>query len=138
MEEYVLRDSALLPQIPSLLLRHAQIRWSDWLAAQWGKTSKVSFPELAGLWTAMENQEPWEPTFSAGYTLTPEAAYGGNMSTRPTPGPTHLAQWPTLETSAAPAVAAAAMVAMTLKAEPARRRGGRGVRGNPGHGGDGI
>ena len=39
LEEYVPRDSALLPQIPVLLLRHAQIRWSNWLAAQWGNTS---------------------------------------------------------------------------------------------------
>ena len=76
LEEYVLRDSALLPQIPALLLRNAQIRWSNWLAAQWGKTSEVPFLDLAGLWTAMENQEPWDPTFPAGYTLTSEAAYG--------------------------------------------------------------
>ena len=34
LEEYIPRDSALLPQIPVLLLRHAQIRWSNWLAAQ--------------------------------------------------------------------------------------------------------
>ena len=59
LEEYVPRDSALLPQIPVLLLRHAQIRWSNWLAAQWGKTSDVPFPYLVGLLTAMENQEPW-------------------------------------------------------------------------------
>ena len=59
LEEYVPRDSALLLQIPSHLLRHAQIRWSNWLAAQWGKTSEVPFPDLAGLWKAMENQEPW-------------------------------------------------------------------------------
>ena len=34
----------------------------------------------------MENQEPWLPTFPVGYTLTPEAAYRGVVSTRPTPG----------------------------------------------------
>ena len=66
LEEYVPRDSALLPQIPALLLRHTQICWSNWLAAQWGKTSEAPFPDLAGLWTAMDNQEPWEPTFPAG------------------------------------------------------------------------
>ena len=86
----------------------------------------------------MENQEPWEPTFSAGYTLTPEAAYGGNMSTRPTPGPTHPARWPTSEALTAPAVAAAETVAPTLKAEPARRSGGRVVGGHPGPGGGGL
>ena len=91
LEEYVPCNSALLPQIPALLLRHAQIRWSNWIAAQWGKTSEVPFPDLLGLWTAMENQEPWEPTFPAGYTISPKAAYGGGVSTRPTPGPTHLA-----------------------------------------------
>ena len=58
LEEYILHDTALRPQIPALILRHAQIRWSNWLAAQWGKTSEVTFPDLAGLWTAMENQEP--------------------------------------------------------------------------------
>ena len=65
-----------------------QIRWSNWLAAQWGKTSEVPFPDLAGLWTAMENQDPWYPTFPAGYTLAPEATYVGGMSTRPAPVPT--------------------------------------------------
>ena len=92
LEEYVPRDSAVLPHIPAHLLRHAQIRWLNWLSAQWGKTSEVPFPDLVGLWTAMENQEPWEPTFSAGYTLTPEAAYGGGMRTRPTPVPNHTAR----------------------------------------------
>ena len=58
IEEYVPRESALLTQITALLLRHAQICWSNWLTAQWGKTSEVLFPYLAGLWMAMENQEP--------------------------------------------------------------------------------
>ena len=80
LEEYLPQDAALFPQIPALLLRHSQIRWSNWLASQWGKTSEVPFPNLAGLWTAMENQEPWEPNFPSGYTLVPDAAYGGNMS----------------------------------------------------------
>ena len=56
MEEYIPRESALRPQTPALILRQAQIRWSKWLANQWGKTSEVPFPDLAGLWTAMENQ----------------------------------------------------------------------------------
>ena len=66
LEEYVPRDSSLLPQIPALLLRHAQICCSNWLDAQWGKTSEAPFTDLAGIWKAMENQEPWEPTFPAG------------------------------------------------------------------------
>ena len=33
----------------------------------------------------MENQEPWELTFPAGYTLSPKAAYRGGISTRPNP-----------------------------------------------------
>ena len=119
LEEYVPRNSTLLPQVPALLLRHAQIRWSNWLAAQWGKTSEVPFPDLSGLWTAMESQEPWDPTFPAGSTLIPKAAYRDGMSTRPNPGPNHPAQWPTSETSDAPTVAAAAAaVALTLKDEP--------------------
>ena len=72
MEEYIPRDDSLLAQVPALLLRHAQIRWSNWLAAQWGRTSEVPFPNLAGLWTAIDNQEPWEPTFPAGYTFLPD------------------------------------------------------------------
>ena len=71
LEEYVPRDSDLLPQISALLLWHAQIRWSNWLASQWGKTSEVPFPDLVGIWTAMESQEQWEPNFPEGYTLTP-------------------------------------------------------------------
>ena len=90
-KEYVPRDSALLPQIPALLLWHAHIRWSNWLTDQWGKTSQVYYPDLAGLWTAMDNQESWEPTFPAGYTLTPKDPYGGGMSSLPTPGPNHTA-----------------------------------------------
>ena len=30
LEEYVPRDASLLAQVPALLLRHAQIRWSIW------------------------------------------------------------------------------------------------------------
>ena len=59
LEKYIHRDSTLLPQIPALLLRHTQIRWSNWLAAQWGKTSEVPFQNI-------DNQEPWEPTFPTG------------------------------------------------------------------------
>ena len=91
LEEYIPRNTVLRPQIPSLILQHVQIRWSNWLVAQWGKTSEVPFPDLAGLWTAMDNQEPWEPTFPAGYTLSPKAAYAGSVSTRPTQGPAYLA-----------------------------------------------
>ena len=76
LEEYIPRDSSLLAQIPALLLRHAQIRWSNWLASQWGRTSEVPFPNLAGLWTAIDNQEPWEPTFPAGYTFLPDSNPG--------------------------------------------------------------
>ena len=86
LEEYIPRNTALRPQIPALILRHAQIRWSNWLAAQWGKTSKVPFPDLAGLWTSMVNHESWEPTFPARYTLYLEAAYVGGVSTYPTQG----------------------------------------------------
>ena len=49
IEEYIPRDSLLLAQIPALLLHHTQIRWSNWLAAQWGRTSEVPFPNLSGL-----------------------------------------------------------------------------------------
>ena len=49
LEEYIPRDSMLLAQIPALLLRHAQIRWSNWLAEQCSRTSEVPFPNLAVL-----------------------------------------------------------------------------------------
>ena len=98
LEEYLPRDAALLPQIPALLLQHTQIRWFNWLAAQWGRTSKVPFPDLAGLWKSMENQEPWEPTFPAGYTQSPNAAYGGGMTSRPILGPNHTSRCPPFET----------------------------------------
>ena len=136
LEEYIPRDAALLPQIPALLLRHAQIRWSNWLAAQWDKTSEVPFPDLAGLWTAMENQEPWEPTFPAGYTLSPDATYGGGMSSRLTQGPNPTSRWPPLETSATPLVTATVPVA-PMKAKPENRGGGRGVGATPVRGGGG-
>ena len=59
LEEYIPRDMSLHPQIPALILRHVKIRWLKWIVAQWGKTSEVPFPNLAGLWTAIENQDPW-------------------------------------------------------------------------------
>ena len=34
LEEYLPRDAVLLPQIPALILWHAQISWSNWLASQ--------------------------------------------------------------------------------------------------------
>ena len=87
----------------------------------------------------MKNQDPWEPTFHTGYTLSPKASYVGGISTRPTPGPTYPARWPTSDTSAAPTVAAAAAtVALTLKTESARRSSGRGGGGNPGRGSGGT
>ena len=75
LEEYIPCNTSLRPQILALILRHAQIRWSKWLATQWGKTSEVPFPDLAGIWNAMENQEPWEPIFPVGYTLSPTAPF---------------------------------------------------------------
>ena len=125
LEEHFPSDSALLLQVPALLLQHTHICWSNWLADKWGKTSELPFPDLVRIWMAMENQEPWEPTFPEDYTLTPKFAYRGGISTRPTPGPTDPTLWTTLEALAAPAVAAAAMVALTLNADPARRSSGR-------------
>ena len=60
------------------------------------------------------------------------------MSTRPTPGSNHTAQWPPLETLAAPVVTFAATVAPTLKAEQASQSGGQGVGTNPDRGGGGT
>ena len=130
LEEYQPRDAAILPRIPLLHLRHAQIRWYNWLAAQWGKTSEVPFPDLAGLWTAMENQEPWGPTFPAGYTLSPEATYGGGISSRPTHGPNPSARSTPSETTETTLVTATAPVAPT-KAKPESRGGGARSRRNP-------
>ena len=98
----------------------------------------MPFPDLVGLWTAMENKEPWYPTFPAGYALTPKAAYRGGVSTRLTPWNNPLARWPTSEASFAPVLAAAETVAPTLKAEQARRSGGQGGGGKPGRGSGGI
>ena len=134
LEEYIPRDAALLPQIPALLLRLAQILWSNCLASQWGKTSEVPFPNLAGLWTPMENQELWEPTLPAGYTLAPDAAYRGNMIPRPIQGTHTSARWDPAETSTAPPRTVPVPTAPT-KAEPASRGGGRGVSANPSIGG---
>ena len=100
LEEYIPRDYLLLAQIPALLLRHAQIRWSNWLAAQWGRTSEVPFPNLAGLWTAIDNQEPWEPTFPAGYTfLTNSNPWLSPIALTP-------ARWHPVESHSAPPQAA--------------------------------
>ena len=85
----------------------------------------------------MENQETWEPTLPSGYTLYPEAAYGGRVSTHLTQGPAYPDRWPPSDTSAATTlVAAAAMVALTLKSKWARRASGsRSTSGGTGGGG---
>ena len=134
LEEYIPRDAALLPQIPALLLRHAQIRWSNWLASQWGKTLEVPFPNLAGLWTAMENQDPWEATFPVGYTLVPDTAYGGNMSPRPSQGPPTSARWNPAET---PTPQRTVSTPTTPKTKPASHGRGRGGIANTIGGGGG-
>ena len=102
LEEYIPQDAALFPQITALLLRHAQIRWSNFLASQWDMTLEVPFPNLAGLWTAMENQELWEPTFPPGFTLVPDTAYRGNMIPWPSQGPPNSACWNPEETPTSP------------------------------------
>ena len=121
--EYIPRDVALLPQIPALLLGHAQMRWSNGLALQWGKTSEVSFPNLAGLWTAMENQEPWEPTFTVGYTFLPDTA-----SPRPSQGLPTPARWNLAETLTVPLRTVPTLP--TTKANTASRGGGQGGSAN--------
>ena len=85
----------------------------------------------------MENQNPREPNFPAGYTLSPKSAYGGGVSTHQSQGLAYLSRWPTSDTSVAPISAvAAATAAPTLKAELARRSSGsRGVSGGTGGGG---
>ena len=106
----------LLAQIPALLLRHAQIRWSNWLAAQWSRTPEVPFPNLAGLWTSIDNQEPWEPTFPAGYTFLPDS------NPRPSSIALNPARWNPGESHTAPPKAAPTPPAP--KADAARRGGG--------------
>ena len=39
LEEYIPCDAAPRPQIPELILCHAQICWSNWTAEQWGTFS---------------------------------------------------------------------------------------------------
>ena len=136
LDEYLPRDVVLLPQFTALLLQHAHICWSNWLASQWGKTSEVPFPNLTGLWTAMENQEPWETTFPAGYTLVPNAAYRGNMIPRPIQGTHTSSRWGPAETSTAPPRTVPAPTA-SKKAEPASCRGGREFSAKPSGGGGG-
>ena len=114
LEEYVPRQANLLPQVPALILRHAQIRWSNWIAAQWGKTTEVTFPDLGCLWSSMDNQEPWEPTFPAGYEFPNPPSTGGGY------GRHGDASGGGLATGAAPTFSAAASTAAAAAAEAAR------------------
>ena len=75
----------------------------------------------------MENQEPWEPAFPAGYTLPHENAYGGSDGSCPAPEPAypaggHAVDISTASVSEAAAVAAAA--ASIARAEAAIRISG--------------
>ena len=129
LEEYIPRDSSLLSQIPALLLRHSQIRWSKCLAAQWGRTSEVPFLNLTGLWTAIDNQEPWEPTFPAGYTFLP------NINPRPSSIALNPARWNPGESHTA--LPKAAPTPPAPKADAASRGGGRGGSNQSSGGGGG-
>ena len=75
-------------------------------------------------------------TFPAGYTLSPDAAYGGGMSSSPTQDPNHAARWPPPETASTPLVTAIEPVA-SMKAEPESCSGGQGISATPGRGGGG-
>ena len=99
--------------------------------------SGVPFPNLAGLWAAMENQEPWEPTFPADYTISPKTAYVGSVSARLAHGPAYPERYPAGDTLAAPTSAAiAATTSPTAKSESARwGSGGRGISGGASGGG---
>ena len=80
---------------------------------------EVPFLNLAGLWTAIDNQEPWEPTFPAGYTFLPDTA-----SFRPSPGPPAPARWNPVEIPTAPP--RTSPTPPTPQAEAASHRGGQG------------
>ena len=85
----------------------------------------------------MENQEPWEPTFPAGYTLSPKTAYGGSVRAHMAHGPAYPARWLAVDTSAAPTSAATIATAVpTAKAELVRRSSwGRGISSSASGGG---
>ena len=85
----------------------------------------------------MKNQEPWEPTFTAGYTLSPEKIYRGSGSARPAPGPAYTSRGTAVDTSAAPtSVATTAVAVSTARAEVARQiSDGRGSSGGASGGG---
>ena len=95
----------------------------------------------------MENKEPWEPTFPAGYTFSPENVYGGSGSACPSPGPAYLARGPAVDILAAPmTTATVAVLVSTTRAELVRRSSGvrgssggaSGGGGNLGHRGGGV
>ena len=83
-----------------------------------GWTSEVPFPNLAGLWTAIDNQEPWEPTFPAGYTFLPDS------NPRPSSIALNPARWNPVESHTAPPKAAPTPPAP--KADAESQGGGRG------------
>ena len=85
---------------------------------------------MAGIWTTMENQEPWEPTFPADYTLPPKNVYGGSGRGRQAPKPAYLSGRPAVN-----AATAGVSAALAAREEAAIRSSG--VRGSSGSAGGG-
>ena len=84
----------------------------------------------------MENQEPLEPSFPAGYTLPPEKFYRGSGGGCPAPKPVYPEVSPAVDAStAAASTASAAEAALAARAEAAiQSSGGRGSSGSAGKG----
>ena len=72
LEEYVPNKAALRPQVPALILRHAQIQWSNWIGVQWGETSEVPSQTRRVSGPPWKIRSPRSPTFLKATPLRPK------------------------------------------------------------------
>ena len=102
-----------------------------------GKDVQSKFSKLSGALDCHGESRALGANLHAEYTISPENAYGGSVSIRPTHGPAYLKRWPTVDTLSDPTSETTTVTAEpTAKAESARRSsGGRGISGGTSGGG---
>jgi hypothetical protein len=61
------RDVPYSAMVPALIVRFVQLRWSRWLLRQWNSPVHIPVPDLIDLFTQIELEVAWEPTFPMQY-----------------------------------------------------------------------
>jgi hypothetical protein len=114
-EHYI---ATVLPTMatPGQLVRHTQIRVSNWFTMQVQHPERVPVPDFTDMLTKIRHQEPWAPRMPAAYDYHPQAPRGPVRFTPASPTP---------PTVAAPTTAPPVVPLTVPNASPAPGRGTR-------------